>query len=84
MKEVLPILEGVSLSMEIPTKFILFFFKNRERTGNETPEAELRLLVHQSVAGGIIGRAGSKVKEIREVCCPILNTIIRYPLTFNL
>eukprot|EP00095_Tigriopus_kingsejongensis_P001447 maker-scaffold207_size258870-snap-gene-0.11 protein:Tk01447 transcript:maker-scaffold207_size258870-snap-gene-0.11-mRNA-1 annotation:"heterogeneous nuclear ribonucleoprotein k-like isoform x1" len=33
-----------------------------------TPDApqELRLLIHQSIVGGIIGRAGFKIKEIRE------------------
>lgn len=33
-----------------------------------TPDGplELRLLIHQSVVGGIIGRAGFKIKEIRE------------------
>jgi len=27
----------------------------------------IRLLVHQSQAGGVIGKAGSKIKELREV-----------------
>ena len=27
---------------------------------------ELRLLIHQSIVGGIIGKQGSKIKEIRE------------------
>jgi len=27
----------------------------------------LRLLVHQSQAGGVIGKSGSKIKELREV-----------------
>ena len=27
---------------------------------------ELRLLIHQSIVGGIIGKSGSKIKEIRE------------------
>jgi predicted RNA-binding protein YlqC (UPF0109 family) len=31
-------------------------------------DCELRMIVHQSQAGCIIGRAGFKVKELREVC----------------
>jgi len=27
----------------------------------------VRLLVHQSQAGGVIGKSGSKIKELREV-----------------
>jgi heterogeneous nuclear ribonucleoprotein K len=27
---------------------------------------EIRLLIHQSVVGGVIGKSGSKVKEIRD------------------
>jgi heterogeneous nuclear ribonucleoprotein K len=27
---------------------------------------EIRLLIHQSVVGGIIGKSGTKVKEIRD------------------
>lgn len=43
-------------------------------------EREIRLLIHQSVVGGIIGKSGTKVKEIRDnsgtqvkvfsTCCP--------------
>ena len=29
-------------------------------------DRELRLLIHQSIVGGIIGKSGSKIKEIRE------------------
>lgn len=29
-------------------------------------ERELRLLIHQSIVGGIIGKSGQKIKEIRE------------------
>ena len=31
----------------------------------------MRLLIHQSQAGCIIGRAGFKIKELREVCCNV-------------
>ena len=30
-------------------------------------ESDIRLLVHQSQAGAIIGKGGSKIKELREV-----------------
>jgi len=30
-------------------------------------EADIRMLVHQSQAGAIIGKAGAKIKELREV-----------------
>ena len=30
-------------------------------------DCELRLLIHQSQAGCVIGRAGFKIKELREV-----------------
>ena len=35
---------------------------------SEDDECEIRFLVHQSQAGAIIGRGGSRVKVIREVC----------------
>lgn len=31
-------------------------------------DCELRLLIHQSLAGSIIGVKGAKIKELREVC----------------
>jgi heterogeneous nuclear ribonucleoprotein K len=44
-------------------------------------DVEARLLIHQSQAGGVIGRAGAKIKELREAtgtnlkvfsqCCPM-------------
>uniref|UniRef100_A0A672MVW3 Heteroous nuclear ribonucleoprotein K n=1 Tax=Sinocyclocheilus grahami TaxID=75366 RepID=A0A672MVW3_SINGR len=33
-------------------------------------DCELRLLIHQSLAGGIIGVKGAKIKELREVTLP--------------
>lgn len=51
------------------------FFKS-----SKSGEADVRLLVHQSLAGCVIGKAGSKIKELREKtgarikifsnCCP--------------
>ena len=34
-------------------------------------DADIRMLVHQSQAGCIIGRAGFKIKELREVNCAL-------------
>ena len=36
-------------------------------------EIDLRLLIHQSLAGCVIGKGGSKIKEIRDVSSRILN-----------
>jgi len=33
---------------------------------SESNENEIRLLVHESIVGGIIGKAGSKIKHVRE------------------
>ncbi|KTF90126.1 hypothetical protein cypCar_00041372 [Cyprinus carpio] len=38
-------------------------------------DCELRLLIHQSLAGGIIGVKGAKIKELREV-----STVLKIPL----
>lgn len=44
--------------------FWIFQYKNYK---NNDFDCEMRLLVHQSQAGCIIGRAGFKIKELREV-----------------
>ncbi|VDN44234.1 unnamed protein product, partial [Gongylonema pulchrum] len=45
-------------------------FKNREddrdRKGRRDGESEVRVLVHESHAGAVIGRGGSRIKELRE------------------
>jgi heterogeneous nuclear ribonucleoprotein K len=33
---------------------------------NKKEEFEIRILIHQSMAGAIIGRKGEKIKELRE------------------
>ena len=38
-----------------------------KNTRKDDIECEIRVLVHQSQAGCIIGRAGFKIKELREV-----------------
>jgi len=51
-----------------------------ERGGNRREDCELRLLIHQSQAGCVIGKAGSKLRDMRQefgvevkvfaMCCP--------------
>lgn len=45
--------------------FILFL-QYQQYNGNDF-DCELRLLIHQSLAGSIIGVKGAKIKELREV-----------------
>ncbi|GMT00039.1 hypothetical protein PENTCL1PPCAC_22213, partial [Pristionchus entomophagus] len=35
-------------------------------SGGDNPKIEVRMIVHQSHAGALIGRAGTKIKELRE------------------
>ena len=44
--------------------------------GENVPDGqcEVQLLIHESQAGAVIGRQGSKVKELREVALQILNS----------
>ena len=43
-------------------------------------DCEIRMIVHQSQAGCIIGRAGFKVKELREVsvCLVLMSTVRKF------
>lgn len=43
----------------------LKLFQNGSRHGSD--EIDVRMLVHQSQAGCIIGKGGLKIKELREV-----------------
>ena len=53
----------------------------QERGGSRREESELRLLIHQSQAGCVIGKAGSKLRDMRAdfgvevkvfaACCPM-------------
>ena len=47
------------IQMAIP-----FMYEQGEQ--DDGGDRELRLLIHQSIVGGIIGKSGSKIKEIRE------------------
>ncbi len=50
---------------------VCYFLQSAERSGHATAgtteDKDLKMLVHQSQAGAIIGRAGFKIKELREV-----------------
>lgn len=39
-----------------------------DEASQKSGEADIRLLVHQSQAGAIIGKAGAKVRELRDLC----------------
>ena len=39
---------------------------------------ELRLLIHQSIVGGIIGKSGAKIKEIREATGAHIKVLFHY------
>ena len=45
--------------------------ENQKFNNNESGSTELRLLVHQSQAGCIIGRGGDKIKDLRIVSITI-------------
>lgn len=44
--------------------------------GTTTEDLDLRLLIHQSRAGCVIGKAGAKIKELREVSLQL--TLLRF------
>uniref|UniRef100_A0A1A8B1F1 Heterogeneous nuclear ribonucleoprotein K n=1 Tax=Nothobranchius furzeri TaxID=105023 RepID=A0A1A8B1F1_NOTFU len=70
---------GVDTIGEILLKIIPTLEEYQHYSGTDF-ECELRLLIHQSLAGGIIGVKGAKIKELREntqttiklfqECCP--------------
>lgn len=49
-------------------------FQNGTKHGSD--EIDIRMLVHQSQAGCVIGKGGLKIKELREVSVIYLNKII--------
>ncbi|KFB48367.1 AGAP005015-PA-like protein [Anopheles sinensis] len=51
--------------METVTKVVKDVMKHLDRAGDN--EYELRILIHLSLAGCVIGRGGSKIKEIKDV-----------------
>ncbi|KFQ67683.1 Heterogeneous nuclear ribonucleoprotein K, partial [Phaethon lepturus] len=77
LKKIIPTLEEVRLLMFF--SFYASFLQYQHYKGSDF-DCELRLLIHQSLAGGIIGVKGAKIKELREntqttiklfqECCP--------------
>lgn len=53
--------------------FYLFILQH-SRGGGGNPSHDIQLLVQRSQVGSIIGRAGYKIKEIREVSSPLALT----------
>lgn len=49
----------------VPLKRLFFF--SSPLIQNPDSEIDLRLLIHQSLAGCVIGKGGGKIKEIRDV-----------------
>lgn len=49
-------------------KYFFFLVKYFQRDD----EYDVRLLIHQSLAGCIIGKGGQKIKEIRDVSNPLI------------
>ncbi|KFR12212.1 Heterogeneous nuclear ribonucleoprotein K, partial [Opisthocomus hoazin] len=87
LKKIIPTLEEVCLLtiLNFYVTNILFFslyasFLQYQHYKGSDFDCELRLLIHQSLAGGIIGVKGAKIKELREntqttiklfqECCP--------------
>jgi len=70
--DIVPLLEEVNVCLRLFSvcKLIktisISFFKNH-KFNNAESTAELRLLIHQSQAGCVIGRGGDKIKELRIV-----------------
>ncbi|XP_055690843.1 heterogeneous nuclear ribonucleoprotein K isoform X2 [Lutzomyia longipalpis] len=54
----------ISSDMESVCNILAEMLKNFE--GKEDGEIDLRLLIHQSLAGCVIGKSGSKIKELRD------------------
>lgn len=46
----------------------MFFFLQLQKD----EEYDIRMLIHQSLAGCVIGKGGSKIKEIRDVSWPYI------------
>ena len=56
--------EGLCNAGDILSKLIIIIDDQGDE--DDGGDRELRLLIHQSIVGGIIGKQGSKIKEIRE------------------
>lgn len=70
---------NILISLDSLNDFMMDMIGYLEDKSNDK-EVELRLLIHTSIAGGIIGKAGKKIRELREQtkaaikvysqCCP--------------
>lgn len=74
----------------IGNSFVLFQSSGRSKSGDDV---DIRMLVHQSQAGCIIGKGGLKIKELREVsvislsyhlCCVVSMVNFKFKLLFCL
>lgn len=54
----------IGADMETVTKVVKDVMKHLDKAGDN--EFELRILVHQSLAGCVIGRGGTKIKELKD------------------
>lgn len=54
----------IGADMETVTKVVKDIMKHLDKAGEN--EYELRILVHQSLAGCVIGRGGTKIKELKD------------------
>ena len=55
---------GVDAVIGIIQMAIPFMYEQGDN--DDGGDRELRMLIHQSIVGGIIGKSGAKIKEIRE------------------
>ena len=79
LKKIIPTLEeGLQLpsptaTSQLPLESDAVECLNYQHYKGSDFDCELRLLIHQSLAGGIIGVKGAKIKELREVK-PVLSS----------
>uniref|UniRef100_A0A8C9A384 Heterogeneous nuclear ribonucleoprotein K n=1 Tax=Prolemur simus TaxID=1328070 RepID=A0A8C9A384_PROSS len=80
LKKIIPTLEeGLQLpsptaTSQLPLESDAVECLNYQHYKGSDFDCELRLLIHQSLAGGIIGVKGAKIKELREVKAQFLPT----------
>lgn len=65
---------GLHVSLNILFFFFFWYIWQYQHYSGTDFDCELRLLIHQSLAGGIIGVKGAKIKELREV-----STVLKIP-----
>ncbi|CRK96425.1 CLUMA_CG009841, isoform A [Clunio marinus] len=50
---------------------VVFDINTKQQNAGNVDECELRVLIHQSLAGCVIGKGGSKIKELKDVSIKI-------------